>query len=253
MTRSATRLLTVAGAAAAVLGLTALPALAHVTVNSPGATQGSYALITFRVPTESDTASTTGLKVQFPADQPFSSVSIKPKAGWSYTVTKARLATPVQTASGELTEYTSVVEWRATAPTAPIKPGEFDEFQVSAGRLPTADAMTFKAIQTYSDGTVVSWIEPPATAGGPAPDYPAPTLKLAAAATGTGVSATAAPVAPAAAGPDAASKGSVTGAYVLGGLGLLAGLAGLVLGLGARRGRATVDRPSRDAVSTGAQ
>lgn len=253
MLRSACRLLTVAGAVTAAVGLTALPALAHVTVNSPSAVQGGYPTVNFKVPTESDTASTTGLKVQLPAGQPLSFVSIMPKAGWTYTVTKAKLPTPIQGEDGEITDYVSVIEWKASAATG-IKPGEFDQFTISAGPMPKAGSMTFKAIQTYSDGKVVQWIEEPAAGSSEEPDYPAPTLKLAAAPAeggGSGVTATAAPAA-APADPDAASKGSVTGAYVLGGLGLLAGLAGLVLGLGARGRRATV-APNRDTVSTGAQ
>lgn len=158
MSRSPVRLLTVAAAAAALVGLTALPALAHVTVNATDATQGGFAVLTFRVPTESDTASTTGIKVQFPADQPLAFASVKPKSGWTYTVTKAKLPTPVKTDDGEVTDYTSVIDWKASTG-AGIKPGEFDEFQVSAGPLPKAPSMTFKAIETYSDGKVVSWIE----------------------------------------------------------------------------------------------
>ena len=134
-------------------------------------------MLTFRVPTESDTASTTGLKVQFPAGQPLAFTSVKPKAGWTYTVTKAKLASPVPGEGGDITEATSVIEWTAASPTAGIKPGEFDEFQVSAGPLPEAESMTFKAVQTYSDGKVVSWIEEPAAgrrgAGVPGADPPA--------------------------------------------------------------------------------
>lgn len=159
-------------------GLTALPALAHVTVNAADATQAGFTVLTFRVPTESDTASTTGIKVQFPADQPLAFVSVKPKAGWTYTVTKAKLPTPVKTDDGEVTDYTSVIDWKASTG-AGIKPGEFDEFQVSAGPLPKAPSMTFKAIQTYSDGKVVSWIEVPPAGSTTEPDLPAPTLKLA--------------------------------------------------------------------------
>ena len=112
--------------------------------------------------------------------------------------------------------------------------------------------MTLKAIQTYSDGKVVSWIEEPAAGSTEEPDFPAPTLRLAA--------APAAPAAPAAgaaeaAAPapatdaDTASSGSVTGAYVLGGAGLLAGLAALALALGARR-RAAPQPPVREPVSS---
>ena len=83
MSGSRRRLLTVIGVAATLVGFSALPAFAHVTVSSPGATQGGFGVITFRVPTESATAFTTGLKVQFPASQPLSFASVKPKPGWT--------------------------------------------------------------------------------------------------------------------------------------------------------------------------
>jgi MYXO-CTERM domain-containing protein len=41
--RSVLRLLSVAGVTCAAVCLTAVPALAHVTVDSPGATQGGFA------------------------------------------------------------------------------------------------------------------------------------------------------------------------------------------------------------------
>src|SRR6185437_4740876 len=83
VSRRVFRLLTVAAAATAAVGLTALPALAHVTVSSPGATQGSFGVLTFRMPNEMDNANATELKVQLPADQPLASVSVKPEPGWA--------------------------------------------------------------------------------------------------------------------------------------------------------------------------
>lgn len=61
----------------------AAPASAHVTVNPPQAKQGGYAKLTFRVPTETDNASTTKLQVFFPAHAPVASVLVKPRQGWS--------------------------------------------------------------------------------------------------------------------------------------------------------------------------
>ena len=60
--------------------------------------------------------------------------------------------------------------------------------------------------------------------------------------------------APAASGETTPSKGSVTGAYVVGGIGLVAGLAALALAATGRRRRTTVDRNREPAsTSTGAQ
>lgn len=235
MPRTSIRLLTVAGAAAAAVCLTALPALAHVTVSSPGATQGGYGVITFRVPTESPTASTTGLKVQLPADAPFGFLSVKPKAGWTYTVTRAKLDTPIKTDDGDVTDYPSVVEWKVAPGGAGIKPGEFEEFELSGGPMPKADSISFKAIQTYSDGKVVSWIDQAAPGSTEEPDFPAPTLTLAAASGEETSAAASTDTTAAATTDDGPSTGSVTGAYVVGGLGLVAGLAALGLALARRR------------------
>jgi hypothetical protein len=62
------------------VALPAGPALAHVTIQSPGASQGGYAKVTFRVPAEKPLA-TTRLQVVFPADAPLGSVRVKPHPG----------------------------------------------------------------------------------------------------------------------------------------------------------------------------
>lgn len=156
------------------------PAFAHVTVSGPGARQGGYAVLTFRVPNEEATASTTKLVIHFPDATPITSVLVQPHAGW----TAKRVTAP----SGAVTE----IDWTADSVASGIKPGEFDEFLVSAGPLPKVRALAFAAIQTYSDGTVVSWNET-AAPGSAEPEHPKPTLTLAPAS-----AATTAPTAPAA-------------------------------------------------------
>lgn len=151
---------------ALALGTLALagPASAHVTVNPNTATGGSYAKLTFRVPTESDTASTTKLAVYFPSTPAFASVSVKPHPGWTYQVSDSD-------------QHVAKIVWRAEAPADAIKPGQFDEFDISLGPLPASGSVTFKALQTYSDGSVVRWIEP-TVVGQPEPQHPAPVLTL---------------------------------------------------------------------------
>ena len=248
MSRSLIRSLTVAGVAAVSIGLTALPALAHVSVNSPGATQGGFGVLTFRMPNEVDNANATELKVQLPAEQPLASVAVQPVPGWTYTVQRAKLAKPITDDDGnQVSDYPSVVDWKATA--GGVKPGEYQDFNLSVGPLPKAESMTFKAVQTYSDGQVVSWIELPATGSTDEPEHPAPTLKLAPAAAADSAPAAGGSAAPAASSSGADSGSSVTGAYVVGGLGLLAGLAALALAVSGRRRRTTVDG-TREPVST---
>lgn len=137
-------------------------ASAHVTVHAPGAAQGGYEVLTFRVPTESATAGTTGLTVQLPD---LRSARTEPMPGWSSTVHKD--------ADSDLA---TSVTWTAD-PGVEIGPGHFAEFRVSAGPLPKQSPVSFPAEQTYSDGTVVDWDELQ-TGDGAEPEHPAPSLTL---------------------------------------------------------------------------
>ncbi|AGZ42340.1 YcnI family protein [Actinoplanes friuliensis] len=228
----------VAGLAAAFTLALAGPAAAHVTVNASTAVQGGYAKVTFRVPNESDDTNTTKVEVNLPADTPFASVSLKPVAGWTMVATKGKLAKPIEAHGTQISEAVSKVTWTATGDAA-IKPGQFQEFDVSIGPLPQTPQVVFKALQTYSDGTIVRWIDEPTTDGSE-PEKPAPVLKLtAAAATDAPAAATGPSVA---AAPEAAAdteSDSSTGTW-LGVVGIVLGLAALVLGLLAyRRSSAT--------------
>ena len=153
------------------------PAHAHVTVNPNTAAGGAYTKLTFRVPTESDTASTTRLAVYFPADHPFASASVKPHPGWRFKVVDHKLAQPISSDDGQVTEAVGKIVWTATSAASAIKPGEFDEFDVSVGPLPDTGTLVFKALQTYSDHSVVRWIDP-TVAGQAEPEHPAPVLTI---------------------------------------------------------------------------
>jgi uncharacterized protein YcnI len=206
--------------AAVVGGLTlalAAPAAAHVTVNPSTATPGGYGKFTFRVPNEMDAADTTKLEVTLPAAAPVASVSVKPIPGWTAVAVKSKLATPIKAHDTEITEAVSKITWTADAGAA-IKPGQFQEFDVSLGPLPDSGQMVFKALQTYSDGTIVRWIDEPTT-DGTEPEHPAPVLKLAAATSTT------------AAAPAAATAEESGGTDGFGIAGLVAGLLALVLAL----------------------
>jgi len=77
-----------------------------------------------------------------------------------------------------VTEGVFSVTWTPDGRQDAIAPGEYDEFDISVGPLPDVSSLTFKTLQTYSDGTVVRWIDPPAAEGQPEPEHPAPTLAL---------------------------------------------------------------------------
>ncbi len=141
------------------------------------AEQGDYAVIALRVPTESDTAGTVKLQVTLPTDTPITSVRTTPRPGWTATMTTVPLNPPVERNGRTLTEAVSTVTWTAD-PGTRIGPGEFADFPLSLGPLPEVDRLVLPAVQTYDDGEVVAWDQPPA-ADGAEPERPAPTVTLA--------------------------------------------------------------------------
>ena len=241
MSRTMSRVARAAGVlavGAVAVVATALPASAHVTLVPTSAPAGGYTTLTFKVPTESDTASTTKLDVAFPTDTPIASVSVQPKAGWTYEVRKGAPSKPVVTDDGDkVTEVVTEVIWTAADGSAGIKPGEFDTFVVSAGPLPEGvPSIVFKALQTYSDGEIVRWVDV-STEGQPEPEHPAPTLILTAAAGDDGhVAASTAPTASVASSPssDGTARGLGIAGLVVGVLGLA--VAGTALAMARRRG-----------------
>jgi uncharacterized protein YcnI len=164
--------LVVAGAA---LVLVAQPAWAHVTLHSYEAQQGgSDALVQIRVPNEEDNATTTQLEVDFPADTPLIGLYVEPTPGWQFQVTTSNLPKPVTNDDGTFTQYVSKVVWSGGS----IPVGGFMDFNIDVSDLPNVPTLEVKALQTYSNGDIVRWIDPPATGNQPEPPHPAPTLDL---------------------------------------------------------------------------
>ncbi|MCV7176856.1 DUF1775 domain-containing protein [Mycolicibacterium sphagni] len=159
---------TVALTATLILGswLTAATAGAHVHVDADHPVRGDYALVTFQVPNESEKGSpTTKVTISLPN---VASASTDVMAGWT-----AVLDRDAGTGTGTGT-YRSVTF--TAAPNAGIGAGQFELFPISI-KLPDSDSATFPVDQTYADGTVVHWNQPPLP-NGEEPDYPAPVLEL---------------------------------------------------------------------------
>ena len=229
--RRALRLGTVLSVAGTAALLGAAPAFAHVTAQPGAVAQGSYSVVTMRVPNESDTAGTVKLEVTLPADHPLASVRTSPIPGWTATTTEAPLNPPVQSGERVLDKAVRTVTWTAN-PGTRIGPGQFVDFPLSLGPLPTGvDELTLPAVQTYDDGEVVSWSQP-ANADGSEPENPAPTLRLTPAAPG-GDDDHAAMGAPPAAPAAPAADATDSTARWLAGAGLLVGALGLGVGGGA--------------------
>lgn len=196
-------------------------------------------MVTFRAPSESATASTTELVIDFPRDQPFASAAVQPKPGWTGTVVKKALSETVTSAGGgRSSQYVAQVDYKATSAASAIPPGQFDLFNIQVSPFPKKPSVSFSVLQVYSDGTKVRWNE--RSAGGVTPEHPAPTLRLDPAAG----PATAAAASPAAGGSRGASSWPGAAALVAAVLALLASGAAL---LGVRhRGAPAPDRPGTD-------
>jgi uncharacterized protein len=217
-------------AAATAVAALAVPAAAqaHVTLQPNTQPAGAFTVLDVRVPTERDNASTAKVDVQFPDG--FASAAYQRVPGWKVRVITKKLATPIQTDDGPITEGVSRMVWTRTSRTGGIKPGQFQDFPISV-QIPdkAGTKLTFKALQTYSNGEIVRWI------GAPGSDTPAPQVTVTAAQAsgaaasahhGAGAGATSAdsgPTQSAAATADSGNDGLSIAALVAGGLGLLLG------------------------------
>lgn len=209
----------VLSAAITVTGLaTAGLASAHVTANVYGDTpeQGGYGAVVIRVPNEEENAGTTKVEIAFAKEYAISSARTKPVQGWDAKVTMA----------GDVVEK---ITWTAR-PGNEIAAGHtsYQEFEFSAGTLPeNTNMLVLPAAQTYSDGKVVNWDQPPTN--GEEPEHPAPVVELAKPSGGHGAAAVdehADETAPAGPASDSTARW-------LGGAGLVVGALGLGVGIGA--------------------
>jgi uncharacterized protein YcnI len=210
--------------ATALVASLAFPALAsaHVTLQPKAVPAGGFVRLDVRVPNETDNADTT--KVQLRLPDGFASASYEPNPGWSVQVRKTKLAQPIKTDDGLVTEQVSEIAWTGHGPEGRIPPGAFKDFGLSV-QVPgkAGDKLTFKALQTYSDGNVVRWIGPESS------DAPAPIVSVEAPAAAEGsAAATPAPVRSSASSDSGGSDTLSIIALIVGVLGLAAGVAALL-------------------------
>jgi len=238
---------------AALLCSLALPGIAqaHVSLHPNEVPAGSFATLGIRVPNETDNAKTTKVAVQFPPG--FIDVSPEFMPGWTPKVITAKLAKPVQTDDGEVTEGVKEIVWSADKEAA-IPPGQFLDFPIST-EIPgkEGEELTFKTLQYYDNGEVVRWI------GAPESEEPAPQIDVTApggvlqdvagsetappapgAAEGAASEASSGEASASSGSGDSASKGLGIAALIVGALGLIVGGAALVISRRSAKGGATV-------------
>lgn len=163
--------------ALACLLLGTAPAGAQVSITPDAALPGSSGVFTFVVASDrahtlpdSTAPATTRVEVHFPVEHPISAITVQPMSGWNVTIARRipELAPPgAQRAPRSTAAPVSSIVWQGVIPA-----GHTERFTVSFGPLPTEGGLTFTALQTYSDGVVVRWSDPPGA------QRPAPVLRV---------------------------------------------------------------------------
>jgi uncharacterized protein len=208
-------------------------ARAHVSLHPNEVPTGSFATLGIRVPNEMEKANTVKLAVQVPPG--FLDISTEYMPGWTSKVLTGKLAKPVQTSDGEVTEQVREIIWTGHGTQGLIPPGQFLNFPIST-EIPgkAGEVLAFKVLQYYDNGEVIRWI------GSPNSETPAPQIDV----TAEGgvlqdvAGSETAPPSPSAkpseegeassGSSDSASKGLGIAALILGALGLIAGGTALV-------------------------
>jgi uncharacterized protein YcnI len=197
--------------------------------------EGAFATLNIRVPGEEEKAYAYKIDTLFPPG--FTSVDTQNVPGWTTKVVTKKLAKPIQTDDGPVTEEVSQVIWTGDKSLdGRLDNGTFMQFPLSIA-MPeniAGKSLAFKTLESYSNGKVVHWI------GSPSAEFPAPTVNI------TAKGGVLQDVAGGEAGPTpgevpgteaattsssssgGASKGLGIAALILGALGLIAGGAALI-------------------------
>ncbi|MFC7546735.1 YcnI family protein [Plantactinospora sp. GCM10030261] len=147
------------------------PALADVSVSPDRGSRGDAAALTLRVTEDRPGAHTTRIEVRIPEQTPVGEVFPMSVDGWGPTITSRKANQPVPGLHRpSVTDIVSSITWVRTEP--PTGPNRVTDLRISLGPLPDADRLVLPVVQTYSDGTVVTWADPPGGA------HPAPVITL---------------------------------------------------------------------------
>jgi periplasmic copper chaperone A len=137
-------------------------AFAHVTLEQASVEVNATTKATLRIGHGCEGMPTQALRVQIP--EGFAGTKPMPKAGWSVTVQRTKLAKPYDDHGKQVTEDVSEVVWTAQTQSAYITEEQYDEF-VLRGKAPSnAGQLWFKVTQLCKDGDKIAqnpWTEVP--------------------------------------------------------------------------------------------
>lgn len=167
---SMNRLVLRAAKAAAILAaLAAMPAFAHVTLETKQAPVGSYYKAVFRVP--HGCAGSPTLKVRVRVPEGVISIKPQPKPGWTLETVKGSYAQPYTVHGAQITSGVKEVSWSGK-----LLDDNYDEFVFQAylaePTLKPGQVLYFPVVQECEKG-VERWIDTASPS-----DKPAPSLKL---------------------------------------------------------------------------
>jgi uncharacterized protein YcnI len=218
---------------------------AHISLHPNTIPAGAFATLDVRVPGEQEGAYAYEVDMLVPPG--FTEIDTENVPGWSVRELMRKLKTPIRTDEGTIDAEVSQIIWTGDRTRlGRLENGQFIQFPLSIA-MPSADAgssLAFKTVQHYSNGKVIHWI------GAPNATYPAPTINVSAKggvledvagaeagpAPGELPGAAGGPRAPLSAKPSGASEGLAIAALILGGAGLLSGLATIAYGRRSGRG-----------------
>jgi uncharacterized protein len=158
-----------AGVVLAVALVAPAAARAHISVHPNTVPAGAFATLDVRMPGEQEGAHVTKLDLLLPSG--FTSVDYQNVPGWNVSEVQTKLTKPIQTDNGPVNQEVSQIVWTWTGPLGRVDNGQFIDFPLSVAIPGDAAGKTlkFKAVQSYSNGQVVRWIEPSLDDPNPAP------------------------------------------------------------------------------------
>jgi periplasmic copper chaperone A len=218
-------------------------AQAHISLHPNTIPAGAFVTLNVRVPGEQAGAYAYEIDMLVPPG--FTEIDTQNVPGWSVREIMTKLARPLQTPEGPISEEVSQIIWTGDRSTlGRLENGQFIQFPLSIA-MPSnlaGQSLAFKTIQHYSNGKVIHWIGPPSA------EYPAPTINITAKGgvieevagaeagpapgqtpSGQGSAATGAAPVSVVRSSGGASKGLGIAALILGALGLAVGLGALAL------------------------
>jgi uncharacterized protein YcnI len=161
-------------AVSTLAAIVAVPAFAHITLETQQAVAGSYYKAVVRVPHGCDGSPTTRIRVRVPDGA--IGVKPQPKPGWELTTVKGKLAQPFDDGHGnKITEGITEIVWSGGR----LLDEHYDEFAFRMQLPRTPNVTLYVPVVQECEKGIHRWIEIPA-AGKSADDYkePAPGIKL---------------------------------------------------------------------------